>query len=129
LRRRQLLGGLSQDIGYAMRQWRRAPGLSIGVVLLLGLGIGGTATMFGVVDRLLLRPPPYIRDAGRMGRIYSSRLDGESRAVDVDEFSYRRFALLREAARGTVEIAASGRMPVIVARGSTTTRLTAGFVS
>ncbi|HEX7024094.1 MAG TPA: ABC transporter permease, partial [Gemmatimonadales bacterium] len=51
---------LSQDIGYALRGFRRQPGFALAVMLTLGLGIGANAVMFGLVDRLLLRPPAHV---------------------------------------------------------------------
>src|SRR3954470_13940358 len=54
------LDALRHDVSYALRQIRRAPGLTIAVVVSLALGIGANATMFGIIDRLLLRPPPHI---------------------------------------------------------------------
>jgi predicted permease len=47
---------LIQDVTYGLRLFRRAPGLNLAVVLALGLGIGGSAAMFSVVDAVLLRP-------------------------------------------------------------------------
>src|ERR1043166_8443974 len=49
LRRRDRLSGLAQDARYTLRQLRRTPSLTAVIVLTLGLGIGATATMFGVV--------------------------------------------------------------------------------
>src|SRR6185312_17085046 len=51
---------LLQDVRFAARQITRAPGLTLAVVLTFALGIGANATMFGVIDRLLLRPPRYV---------------------------------------------------------------------
>jgi hypothetical protein len=36
----------------------------------LGLGIGANATLFGIVDRLLLREPQYLASAERVGPVY-----------------------------------------------------------
>ncbi len=55
-----------QSVRLAVRGLRRSPGLSLAVVLLLGLGIGANATMFGVIDRVLLRPPPHLESPDRL---------------------------------------------------------------
>jgi predicted permease len=127
--RRDRLHGIAQDMRHTLRQLRRAPSLTSVVIVTLGLGIGATATMFGVVDRLLLRPPAQIRDPGRLGRLYTSHLDGPNRAVDQDEVSYVRFTQLRDGARSVADVAAMGSMPVVVGRGMGARRVLAGFVS
>ena len=57
-------------------------GFAAAVILTLGLGIGANATMFGIVDRLLFRPPTYPHRAGRVRRALSSRasIDGKESA-------------------------------------------------
>lgn len=47
---------LLQDFRYALRQMRRAPGFSLGVIAVLALGIGANAAMFTVLERTLFRP-------------------------------------------------------------------------
>jgi len=53
------LDGISKDIRYAMRQFRRSPGFAITAVLGLALGIGPTVAIFSMIWATFLAPPPY----------------------------------------------------------------------
>ena len=52
------LDQLRRDLRFALRQFRRAPGLTFAAVLALACGIGGMTTVFTLVDAVLLRPLP-----------------------------------------------------------------------
>ena len=54
-----LLETVLQDVRYALRGFRRNPVFTLTIVLTLMLGIGATAAVFSVVDRILFRPLPY----------------------------------------------------------------------
>ncbi|HSE67949.1 MAG TPA: ABC transporter permease, partial [Gemmatimonadales bacterium] len=53
------------DLRYAARSLRRAPGFTLAAVLTLGLSIGATSAIFNVVNSVLLRPLPFA-DARRL---------------------------------------------------------------
>jgi len=74
-RRMEWWRGLGQDLRHALRGFRLRPGLTAAVVLTLGLGIGANATMFGIVDRLLLRTPAHLARPDEVHRLYFIRTD------------------------------------------------------
>ncbi|MGA2592200.1 MAG: ABC transporter permease, partial [Bryobacteraceae bacterium] len=53
------LDSVLQDLRYTFRTLRRDSGFTAFAVLIVGLGIGASATVFSVVDALLLRPLPF----------------------------------------------------------------------
>ena len=56
---------LRRDVRYAIRGLRRDAAFTAFVILIAGLGIGASATVFSVVHTLLLRPLPFA-DPGRL---------------------------------------------------------------
>ena len=58
-RRVPALDSILQDLRYTFRTLRRDAGFTTFAVLIVGLGIGASATVFSVVDTLLLRPLPF----------------------------------------------------------------------
>src|SRR5215467_9259159 len=44
---------------HAFRRLRRAPAFTFGVVLVLALGIGASASVFSAFDQTIIRPLPY----------------------------------------------------------------------
>ena len=59
------LENLRRDARYAVRTLLRDAGFAAFAILIVGLGVGASCTIFSVVNTLLLRPLPF-RDAGRL---------------------------------------------------------------
>jgi predicted permease len=59
------ISDLVQDLRYAFRGMRRDAGFTAFTILIAGLGIAASSTVFSVVDALLLRPLPF-RDPGQL---------------------------------------------------------------
>lgn len=50
---------LRQDLRFAFRSFVRRPGFALAAIIILGVGIGATTTIYSVVDTVMLRPLPY----------------------------------------------------------------------
>ncbi len=59
LQRPQVLEDFLQDVRLGLRQIRRSPGFAGVAALTLALALGATASVFGVLEGVLLRPLPY----------------------------------------------------------------------
>ena len=82
---------LLRDVQYALRQIRKCPLFFSIVVVTLGLGIGVNATIFSMVDWLVLRSLP-IKDPQQMHFLAFSRPGADSEI----EFSYPEFAEIQK---------------------------------
>ena len=47
------------DLSFAVRSWRRSPGLIAAAVLAIALGVSANSTIFSFVSAVLLDPLPY----------------------------------------------------------------------
>jgi putative ABC transport system permease protein len=104
---------VGRDVRYALRGLRRTPGFTAAVVITLALGIGANTAMFGIVDRLMFRAPPYLRDPGRVHRVYLSRSgQGTERAERSFPYSVYRDLSRRSAAFSAMAAWASRRLAV-----------------
>ena len=73
-----MLDTIRNDLAFALRSMRRRIGFTAAVAGTLALGIGANSTMFGILDRLLLRAPPQIVDPDRVVLVHNrSRGDRE----------------------------------------------------
>ena len=68
---------LKQDLRYAARTLRRAPGFAVTAIVVVGLGVGANTAAFSVTDFVLLRPLAF-HDADRLVTIWQ-RSPGYSR--------------------------------------------------
>jgi putative ABC transport system permease protein len=68
-RRTAWVEAVTHEFRLAARGLSRSPGFTTAVVVMLALGIGVNASMFGVTDRLLLSGPPHVADADGLVRV------------------------------------------------------------
>ena len=79
-----LLDTILQDLRYTFRTLRRDAALTVFAILIVGLGVGASTTVFSVVNALLLRPLPF-EDPNRL--VWIANGDSEnlsSQTVQVD---------------------------------------------
>jgi putative ABC transport system permease protein len=83
----RFVDGLTQDLRYAFRQLRHAPGFAAVVTGTLALGIGGTTAVFSVMHAVLLAPLPYAQP-DQIVRIYQQEpgKPNTRRAVSAPQF-------------------------------------------
>jgi putative ABC transport system permease protein len=67
---RQHAEAFGQDVRYACRGLRRAPGFAVVALTAIALGTGATSAVFAVVNSVLVRPLPYA-DADRIALIWA----------------------------------------------------------
>jgi predicted permease len=67
------LESVMQDVRFALRQMRKAPGFTLTAVLTLALGIGANTVIYTLIDSIMLRPLPYARQ-DRLMRITGTTL-------------------------------------------------------
>ena len=88
-----------QDVQFALRQMRKAPGFTLTAVLTLALGIGANTVIYILVDSILLRPLPFAQQ-DRLMRITASTAPvmpkGWIRAIGENSKAFSSFAAYGE---------------------------------
>jgi predicted permease len=104
-----LLATFREDVRYGCRVIRRNPLLSLVVVLTLTVGIGINASVFTVVNGMMLKPRVY-KDAASFVRIVpESRLQRVPRQV-----GYQEYLNLRDHTRTLRQLAAFSYFPALI---------------
>ena len=93
---------LLQDIRYAIRTLRNAPGFTIVAVITLGLGIGAITAIFSVVNAVLLQPLAY-QQADRLVDVTAR--DTRTKA-GLDQISFPNFQDIRSQSRSFAQLGA-----------------------
>ncbi|HEY7236922.1 MAG TPA: ADOP family duplicated permease [Gemmatimonadaceae bacterium] len=118
---------MASDLRYALRALARRPLLAIVTSGALTIGIAANAIMFGVVDQLMLEPPPLIEDPQSVRRVFiREHLNGEPTGSSTT--AYRLLASLR-AVPAFSGVATYNLTSVTLGRGADAERLTAMAVS
>jgi hypothetical protein len=93
-RLRALVDQFFQDLRYTARGLRRSRAFAATVMVTLGLGIGANTAMFSAIDRLMFRSFPYLRDSGRVHRVYL-QINPHGRVITQSQYPYARYLDLR----------------------------------
>ena len=96
------LDGIWQDARGTVRGLRKGPAFTAGVMLTFALGVGANAAMFSLIDRLMFRPPPLMRDAASVHRVYLYRTN----RLGVEDEVSGRYARHADLARWTTSFSA-----------------------
>jgi predicted permease len=100
------LHALRRDVVVSLRSLRREPLFTVGVIATLGLGIGANATMFGIIDRLMLRGPDHVVDAKQVSRLYFTIKHPTAGVITTSSMGYVSYATLRDRAASFAAVAA-----------------------
>ncbi len=117
-----------QESRLALRSLRRSPVFTLTVILTLGLGIGANTAMFGIIDRLMFRPFPYLRDPDTVSRVYlQSTYRGEVSTGPVSE--YTRYLDLKNFTHSFSQVAGFTNNLLAVGSGADARERRVGVVS
>jgi predicted permease len=96
-----------EDVRYAMRQFRHAPGFTATAVLTLALGIGATTAIFTLVHAVLLKSLP-VAKPGELYRVGDSEDCCVNGGLEDNWsiFSYDKYKTFRDRTQGFTELAA-----------------------
>ena len=118
------MAALIQDLRHVSRTLLHSPAFTVSVVIILALGIGASASLFGLLDAYFLRPPPGIGDSNRLIDVR-----GTLGKQVVGVISYSDYADLRDRNRSFSGLMAYRATVLDVGGGSEPRRVQAALVS
>ena len=107
-----MLNGLVTDVRLALRWFTRSPGFTSIAIVSLAVGIGFNATVFNLIDALLLKPLP-VRAPEQLVDVFTSGTDGDQYSTS----SYLDYLDIRE--RNEVFSDMMGFSPMVAAQNLT----------
>ena len=122
------LDALSHDIRYALRGLRIRPAFAAAIVLTLALGIGANTAMFGILDRLLFRPPPMLRDPQTAHQVYEY-VTYRDEVIVSNPDQYARYVDLTRDTHSFAYTAAYAQRDLAIGVGEATREMSVGVVS
>jgi putative ABC transport system permease protein len=118
------IADLRGDVAYALRSLKRTPAFTLAAIVTLAVGIGATTAIYSVVDRVLLRPLPFL-DADRLVYIREPQ-----RPNTMPGFNHQEYLEWRAKMTTLLGVAVSGVDPMSLIRTREgTVRLSNGYVS
>ena len=99
--------GFLGDVTYSLRTFKKKPGFVFAAVCALALGIGANATIFSLVNAVLLRGLPGVSSPGQL-----VSFDRNLRGDTYTNFSYPDYLDFRDRAKSFSGVAASIRSPL-----------------
>jgi putative ABC transport system permease protein len=123
-----IFDNLRHDLKYALRGLRLKPGFAVAVIATLGLGIGANAAMFGIVDRLLFRPPALLKDPETAHRVYVAQMfRGKERIFNPGQ--YARYLDIKRLTHSFSEVAGYTQREMAIGVGEAAREMRVGVVS
>ena len=114
-----------QDLKYSFRVLRRSPGFTVVAALTLALGLGANASIFSLVNGLVLRAPAGVQEPQRLVQVARSY----ETAPRWDNFSWPAMKLIGEEAHAFSGVAGYSSHAFVLGRGAETERVGGQFVT
>ena len=120
------------DVRHALRGYVATPGVTLAIVTMLALGVGANAAMYGILDKLLIEPPPDITSPETILRLYVHERDAFTGGQEIThgQFDYDQFSALAREVPAFAQLAGYwGPWPESIGRGQATQRVAGEIVT